>query len=196
MKLISLSYKILTPTEQIKRVTKDVETVAGHETAIESVNIAVRFFCNVCTDCNPLLDGSSNKLCKKVVSDGLCIRSSSKFLRQNEKVHINIPDELELSDIGNVILELRRTVEKVYSKILKLGCTPQEARDILPAAVDTEIVVETSIIEWRHILHLMCAKNANPQLLALMVPLLNELGEIAPILFKDIAKEKTDLRSN
>lgn len=130
------------------------------------------------------------------MSDGLCICSRSKFLRQNEKVHINIPDELELSDIGNVILELRRTVEKVYSKILKLGCTSQEARDILPAAVDTEIVVEASIIEWRHILHLMCAKNANPQLLALMVPLLNELCEIAPILFKDIVKEKTDLRSN
>lgn len=66
MTLINLSYKILTPTEQIKQATKDVETVAGHETAIESVNIAVRFFCNVCTDCKPLLDGSSNKLCKKL----------------------------------------------------------------------------------------------------------------------------------
>lgn len=44
MTFINLSYKMLTPTEQIKRVTKDVEAVAGHETAIESVNIAVRFF--------------------------------------------------------------------------------------------------------------------------------------------------------
>lgn len=66
----------------------------------------------------------------------------------------------------------------------------------MPAAVDTEIVVETSVIEWRHILYLMCAKNANPQLLALMVPLLNKPCEIAPILFKDIVKENTELRSN
>ena len=76
--------------------------------------------------------------------------------------------------------------EKDYQNLLLLGWKPQQAREVLPNALKTEIIVKANIREWRHIFQLRCASDAHPQMRALMIPLLQELQEKIPVVFSDI----------
>ena len=57
-------------------------------------------------------------------------------------------------------------------------------------ALTTEIIVTANLREWRHILKLRTSKAAHPQMRALMIPLLNKLKKLIPIVFDDIEVEK------
>lgn len=76
--------------------------------------------------------------------------------------------------------------EGAYKDLTYYGCSPQEARSVLPNSLKTEIVVTANIREWRHIFKLRTAKVAHPQIRELMIPLLKRLQGIAPALFEDI----------
>jgi thymidylate synthase (FAD) len=67
---------------------------------------------------------------------------------------------------------------------------PEQAREVLPNSLKTEIVVKGNIREWRHCLTLRTSKKAHPQMRALMLPLLEGLKKSIPIVFDDINKEK------
>lgn len=55
-----------------------------------------------------------------------------------------------------------------YFSMLTLGWTPQQARQLLPNALKTEVVMTGFVKDWEHFFELRCAKNAHPdmQLLA------------------------------
>ena len=79
--------------------------------------------------------------------------------------------------------------EKAYMDMLTEGAKPEEARDVLPNSVKTEIVATANMREWRNILKLRAAGERgtpHPQMLEVMVPLLNMLREFLPALFEDI----------
>ncbi len=48
------------------------------------------------------------------------------------------------------------------------GWQKQEAREILPNALKTEIVIKATINEWKHIFELRCAKDAHPEMIKVM----------------------------
>ena len=74
----------------------------------------------------------------------------------------------------------------MYSDMLAEGCTPQEARSVLPNSTKTEIVMTANLREWRHFLKLRTASAAHPQMRELTVPLLKELQAWIPVVFDDI----------
>lgn len=53
--------------------------------------------------------------------------------------------------------------EEIYMRLLRRGCTPQEARSILPNSLKTELVLTGVQKDWQHFLNLRCAKSAHPQ---------------------------------
>ena len=79
--------------------------------------------------------------------------------------------------------------ENVYFNLLSDGCTPQEARSVLPNSTKTEIVMTANLREWRHFLKLRTAKAAHPQMRELAVPLLKELQAWIPVVFDDIKED-------
>ena len=79
--------------------------------------------------------------------------------------------------------------EKAYFAMLNQGCSPQEARAVLPNSLKTEIGMTANMREWRNVLKLRAAGTTgrpHPQMLEVMVPLLNELRLKLPALFDDI----------
>jgi thymidylate synthase (FAD) len=76
--------------------------------------------------------------------------------------------------------------ENRYLSLLESGWRPEQAREVLPNSLKTEIVVKGNIREWRHIFTLRCAKKAHPQIRALMGPLLSALKEQLPVVFDDL----------
>lgn len=80
--------------------------------------------------------------------------------------------------------------EEMYKELLEDGCIPQQARDILPNGLKTEIVVTTNAREWRHIFNLRTAGTTgapHPDMVAATAPLLRELkSQPCAVLFEDI----------
>lgn len=79
--------------------------------------------------------------------------------------------------------------EDAYFALLEWGCTPQEARAVLPNSLKTELVMTADITEWRNVLRQRCSKAAHPQMREVMMQLLEMLHTEMPVLFDDIWEE-------
>ena len=76
-----------------------------------------------------------------------------------------------------------------YFELIKLGATPQEARDALPVATKCDTVVTTNLSEWKHIFNLRACDStgpAHPKMKEIMIPLFKEMREKYPFAFGDM----------
>ena len=79
--------------------------------------------------------------------------------------------------------------EYAYFELLDRGCTPQEARSVLPNSLKTQLAITMDIREWRHFFRLRCGKGAHPQMIELARKGLVEFYDYFPCLFEDIYQE-------
>lgn len=73
-------------------------------------------------------------------------------------------------------IESLERAEKDYFYLLGLGWKPQEAREVLPNATKTEIIVAGFPENWKHFFDLRTANNAHPEMRRLTIPLQKELN--------------------
>ena len=79
--------------------------------------------------------------------------------------------------------------EDSYNHLLELGWRPEQAREVLPNALKTEIVVTANYREWMWIFQLRAIGTTgrpHPQMQALMIPLLEEFKSRVPAVFDDL----------
>lgn len=79
--------------------------------------------------------------------------------------------------------------EEAYFNMLDFGCSPQEARSVLPNSLKTEVVMTANIREWRHFLKLRCSPAAHPQMREVALILLEKVHALIPVCFDDIWSE-------
>lgn len=79
-----------------------------------------------------------------------------------------------------------KNAEFSYLRMLDIGCTPQEARSVLPNSLKTEVVMTANLREWRHFFRLRTAPSAHPQMREVTIPLLQKFKELIPVVFDDI----------
>lgn len=82
-----------------------------------------------------------------------------------------------------------KDAEKRYFRLLDFGCSPQEARAVLPNSLKTEVVMTANLREWRHFFRLRTAEAAHPQMREVTIPLLRRMKELIPVVFDDIELE-------
>lgn len=63
---------------------------------------------------------------------------------------------------------------QLYLELINQGWKPQQARQVLPNALKTELVMTGFVSDWRHFFSLRCASNAHPQAQELAKPLHEE----------------------
>lgn len=106
-----------------------------------------------------------------------------------------LPVARDLTDHEKAFAEWYMTCKRCengYFAMLGYGCTPQEARGVLPTDLKTEIVVTANMREWRHILNLRAVGTTgapHPQMVEVMRPLLMELRVKLPAIFGDLVGE-------
>lgn len=61
-----------------------------------------------------------------------------------------------------------RLAEKDYQSLLVNGWRPEQAREVLPNSLKTEIVITANVREWMHIFNLRKSKKSHPQMRDLM----------------------------
>lgn len=76
--------------------------------------------------------------------------------------------------------------EHFYFQMLDNGCTPQEARAVLPTSLKTELVVTGTLREWQHFFDLRARQltgKAHPQMTEIAIPLYEADQAIYPDVF-------------
>lgn len=81
----------------------------------------------------------------------------------------------------NLWLKTCENCEKSYFEMLNMGMTPQEARDILPNSLKTEIVMSLNISSWRNFFELRTPKAAHPQMREVAKMIFDEFKAKYPI---------------
>jgi len=75
--------------------------------------------------------------------------------------------------------------EQMYKGLRAAGWVPQDARQILPNGLKSQIVITSNLREWRHIFKMRCAIDAHWEIREVMVALLKDVKTRIPVLFDD-----------
>ncbi len=75
---------------------------------------------------------------------------------------------------------------RAYKKLKEMDIRKEDARFVLPNAVESEIVVTANLREWRHIISLRKEKNAPWEIRDICRKILEKLAEKAPTVFEDL----------
>lgn len=153
----------------------------GHEAVIEHYNITVKFICDRGVT-HEIVRHRLASYCQE--STRYCNYANDKF---NGEITVIKPMFLEVGTDGwELWHDACAMAEKFYFDLLDFGCTPQEARAVLPNSLKTELVMTANIREFRHFFNLRCSKAAHPQMREVANMLLRKFKERIPVLFDDI----------
>ncbi len=75
---------------------------------------------------------------------------------------------------------------KVYRDLIKAGIPPEDARYFLPQASPTRLMVTANFREWRYIIKLRTAPDAQWEIRELVEKIRDKLQEQAPSVFEDL----------
>lgn len=84
------------------------------------------------------------------------------------------------------LLDSWARTEQDYLDLVDDGCPAELAREVLPIGTKAEIVVRANVREWRHVFSQRASHLAHPRMRELMIPLLNDLKRLVPVVFDDI----------
>lgn len=157
---------------------------SGHEAMLEHASVTVKFVVD---------RGISHELVRHRLasfaqeSTRYCNYSKDDF---GSEITFIIPEYLEYKSEGwNIWKESMKQAEDAYFKMLDFGLSPQQARAVLPNSLKTEVVMTANLREWRHFFKLRALGTTgkpHPQMLEVVVPLLDDMKNLIPVVFDDL----------
>lgn len=197
--------KILDQAESAKKLIKKL-IENGHEAMLEHSILSVKFICDRGVShelvrhrlasfaqestryCNYSKDNFDNQI---TVIEPLLFNALTK--KEKEQLEETTFEAIAIDPFYSNVMKKYFywfnscvTAEKNYNRLLYLGCSPQEARSVLPNSLKTEVVMTANYREWRHILELRCSEKAHPEMRRSMLPLLEDLHGRIPVIFDDV----------
>lgn len=160
----------------------------GHESVLEHSLITVRFICD---------RGVSHEIVRhrlasfSQASTRCCNYSQDRFGNETSVIKPCFFEE-KMTEVDGTITDYSvwytacKEAEGAYFALLDRGCTPEEARSVLPNSLATELVMSANIREWRHFLRLRCSPAAHPQMREVACELAHILKQRYPVFFEDI----------
>ena len=159
----------------------------GHEAVLEHASVTVKFTVDRGVS-HEIVRHRLAAYCQE--STRYCNYSKDGFGRQVTFIQ---PHFLDRGTRGWELWVLAcEQAEKAYFDLLNWGCSPQEARAVLPNSLKTEVVMTANLREWRHFFKLRTAPAAHPQMREVTIPLLRRMQELIPVVFDDIKLPATD----
>ena len=153
----------------------------GHEAVIEHASLTVRFTCNRGVS-HEIVRHRLAAYCQE--STRYCNYSKECF---DSEITVIRPTYMAPGMKDFEIWEkAMNSCENAYFDLLDYGCTPQEARSVLPNSLKTEVVMTADMREWRHFIRLRCAPAAHPDMRVVARLLYDLLKSTYPVFFEDI----------
>lgn len=150
----------------------------GHEAVLEHFDITVKFICD---------RGVSHEIVRHRMAS-YCQESTRycNYAKDDFGNEITVIEPYYLDAQGLYLWRRAcEAAEASYFELLNWGCTPQEARAVLPNSLKTEVVMTANLREWRHFFKLRTAPAAHPQMREVAKMLLKQMREMVPVVFDD-----------
>lgn len=113
-------------------------------------------------------------------------QKSQRYVSEKEFEYVEPESIKENKDAHIIFTEFMNGAKETYSKLKELGIRNEDARFVLPNAVCTEIVITANLREWRHILKLRSAADAQWEIREMAVRILKILKKHTPTVFFDL----------
>lgn len=156
----------------------------GHEAVLEHASLTARFVCD---------RGVSHELVRHRLAS-FC-QESTRYCNYSQGKYggeITVIKPLFLEE-GTEPYELWKqaceSAEKAYFDMLNYGLSAQQARDVLPNSLKTEVIMTANLREWRHFFKLRALGTTgapHPQMREVAIPLLRKAQELLPAVFGDL----------
>ncbi len=148
---------------------------SGHHSVLEHASATFR------------IKGGSRSFTHQLVRHRVCAFSQqSQRYVDEKKFSLVIPDSIEKnSSAKEVFLSLIKNAQNTYSKLQQLGIKKEDARFVLPNAIESEIVITANFRELRHIFKERCNKAAQWEIRKIAIEMLEIMKKKAPTVFED-----------
>jgi thymidylate synthase (FAD) len=148
---------------------------SGHESVLEHAYATFR------------ITGGSRAFTHQIVRHRLCSFSQQSQRYVDEKgFEVVTPHSIEKNREAKILFDdFIKNAKDTYTKLQSLGIRKEDARFILPNAVESEIVISSNFREWRHVLKERCDKAAQWEIREIALEILKILKKSAPTVFGD-----------
>jgi thymidylate synthase (FAD) len=159
----------------------------GHESVLEHSCMTVEFN-NVCR-------GFTHELVRHRIA--AFTQESTRYVDESNFRVVVPPDkdpdekivELDFPDDTKIKVSFREWMElneQMYRGLRKANWVAQDARQVLPIGIKSQIVMTANFREWRHVFKLRTAPNAHWEIRRVMTNLLNDVKQRIPVIFDDL----------
>lgn len=153
---------------------------AGHDSVMEHAFATFR------------ISGVSRAFTHQLVRHRLASFSQQSQRYVNEKSFGYVtPDAVtDNPEAAGVYAQFMDHSREVYLKLQELGVRNEDARFVLPNAVESEIVISANLREWRHIIALRGGRGAQWEIRRMAIACLDILKGEAPAVFADLEVDR------
>ncbi|OGM77363.1 thymidylate synthase, flavin-dependent [Candidatus Woesebacteria bacterium RIFOXYA1_FULL_43_9] len=107
--------------------------------------------------------------------------------------HQDIQRKVDLDDGRQMSpVEMMNQIELFYRSLRRDGWVAEDARQVLPNALESDIVTTANWREWRHIFRMRTQKAAHWEIRGVMGNLLSEVKTVIPVIFDDFVEAGRD----
>lgn len=153
----------------------------GHEAVLEHASLSIKFVCD---------RGVSHEIVRHRLA-AYCQESTRycNYAKDSFGSEITVIEPCYLDAQGlSIWRRACETAETAYFDLLDWGCSPQQARAVLPNSLKTELYMTADLREWRHFFKLRTSPAAHPQMREVALMALHELQASVPVIFDDITE--------
>ena len=155
----------------------------GHHSVLEHASATFR------------VTGASRSFTHQLVRHRLCAFSQQSQRYVDEKNFDFVePESIVGNQISHALFEKFMAEAKVvYTKLQELGIKNEDARFVLPNAIQSEIVISANFRQLRHIFSLRCDRHAQWEIRKVALQMLRIMQEESPSVFDDfVIDEETE----
>ena len=161
--------------EVVEKVLKTIMT-SGHFSALEHAN------------CTFAIDGISRAMTHQLVRHRLASynQQSQRYVSYAEEPCFIIPPQVaEKPDVAEKYNAANAAAFAAYREMIDAGIAAEDARYLLPNAMETKIVVTMNVRELLHFFELRCCKRAQWEIRDMALKMLELVEPTAPYIFMD-----------
>ncbi|RLE69034.1 MAG: FAD-dependent thymidylate synthase [Thermoprotei archaeon] len=140
-----------------------------------------------------LVEGVSRALLAQITRHRLASFAVESQRHTKPKSEIVIPPTITQDpELKGEYKEIAQKCFALYEKMVERGIPKEDARFILPNATPTAFIISANFREWRHILQLRLASDAQWEIRELCREIAKQLSLIAPSVFEDLVKKRNE----
>lgn len=112
-------------------------------------------------------------------------QQSQRYVDESDFNYVE-PDSIKNNtEAHSIFTKFMEETKKIYSELRILGIKKEDARYILPNAVESQIVATANLREWRHIIEVRGAPDTQWEIRKVAIEILKILKKHAPTVFED-----------